>query len=798
MSYAICTAVLTLTLILLAAERSSALAQAQSDPLRTSALAIAAFEKSKARCVYSAGVGDALAKIDAILTRRRPAEWEQIKPSGEEALAGLRNRARLLGAKSDCATYGTAVGYTLPVAFGSVDLDNAVVEELSRLLSGAGRSISGEAEARPPQLPAPGSAADTIARMDQDGSLNNDPAAQPSQGFTLKRLPADDPPPMVSRSQPPSRKPATPSPERDRNTSPPLVQAAPSSLPPSLAAPNAATQSQPLTASSSSDCREAGDCRLAQPTFACNLDDAARIAGAGPDAGWQVGLAAVRAGTCEIVAAGHPLRIEATKTSNVVYATEKGQHVGYLPVGVFVPADQAAFTVCITPGFCAVRPGALAWTCPQPSGLDRSTTEAKRAEGCLRISSNVAAEVAPAEDNTVVLMNMVGGSPFVPTRYYLMRSELIGLDMKPYPTPTTRGWCRPGDWCIITVGTLFCSSRTAHEQVMSLPAGEMRRAGMMETPDCRVLVPGTLLKPKALPAVDDARKLIEVEHPVLKAGWASASAFKVVAYNPPVRYTQQLSDFLISVAKSPSLTAIKLAAQGTDQASGTFRAGQRERLTYCKDFWGEDDANAFRTCLGESATAQTIKANCYAKRILLEGRQYELRERPSDMAPDNHIDPSRRWLFRDLATADWLDGSTRSAEAAVGTAFNALCPGVNPEATASIIYRASGAEFPRELQGRWFDNRRACADPNRNKPDYDDHSWMEISAESRVGSREFEFTQRINAVRALGRGVWEIDGTHRIDDATVPEIFQSSTYRLTLDGFELGQRGQASKWVRCR
>ncbi|KQU25486.1 hypothetical protein ASG63_20460 [Methylobacterium sp. Leaf94] len=75
---------------------------------------------------------------------------------------------------------------------------------------------------------------------------------------------------------------------------------------------------------------------------------------------------------------------------------------------------------------------------------------------------------------------------------------------------------------------------------------------------------------------------------------------------------------------------------------------------------------------------------------------------------------------------------------------------------------------------------------------------MEISAESRVGSREFEFTQRINAVRALGRGVWEIDGTHRIDDATVPEIFQSSTYRLTLDGFELGQRGQASKWVRCR
>lgn len=72
---------------------------------------------------------------------------------------------------------------------------------------------------------------------------------------------------------------------------------------------------------------------------------------------------------------------------------------------------------------------------------------------------------------------------------------------------------------------------------------------------------------------------------------------------------------------------------------------------------------------------------------------------------------------------------------------------------------------------------------------------MLISADGRVRSREYEWPQRVNAVRAAGR--WEIDGSHCIDDATVPEIFQSSTYRLTRDGLVLRQQGRVSEWVRC-
>ena len=66
-----------------------------------------------------------------------------------------------------------------------------------------------------------------------------------------------------------------------------------------------------------------------------------------------------------------------------------------------------------------------------------------------------------------------------------------------------------------------------------------------------------------------------------------------------------------------------------------------------------------------------------------------------------------------------------------------------------------------------------------------------------MGAYEYEFPQRVNAVRSLGRSTWEIDGSHRIDDATIPEIFQTNTYRLNRDGFVLRQQGQVSEWIRC-
>ena len=774
--------------------------QSQYDVFASGALAIAAYEASKERCVYSGQLGKALADIDAFLNRQDAYRWEESKRVAPDGMTGARNMARMQGA-SDCKVYGLLIGNAAIVYFNVAEFDQAVFAEFNGLQKGEGRSISVEVEGRSPQPPAPGNAADTIARLNRQNPTMNQSADTGGRASTLRRLPADDGVPPVSPSQPPPRQSAEPPPRRERAPSAPLAQVAPFAAPPSRGSPNPAPQPSPPTASPSSDCRVAGDCRLAHPTFACNLNDAARLAGLGPDAGRQAGLAAVRAGTCEIVAAGRSLRIEATNNPHVVYVTEQGRHVGYLPLGVFAPADQAAAVACLAPGFCAVRTGGPAWICPQPNGLDQLTPEAKRAAGCLQVSSNVTAEVAPAEGNTIALLNMVGGSPPVPKRYYVTRDDLIGLDLTPPPTPAGRGWCRPGDWCVISVAALFCWDRAAYDRIMGLASADARRTAISGEPDCRLLLPGSLLKPSGLPATNEPRKLIEVEHPVLKAGWASANAFKVVAYNPPVRYTAQIADLTVSFGRGPALVAIALRAQGTSEASGIFRAGPAERLAFCHSYHGDERPSEFRACFGEPDITLNARADCTRRSITLSGGRsgrFELREYPGAIPAEAHTDPRRHWLFRDLASGEWLDGTTASGEVAVTTAFDALCPSANPEAIASVAYRDARAQFPRELQGRWYDDRRACADRRRNEPDYDEHGWMEITAESRVGSRQFEWPQRINAVRTLGQGGLEIDGSHRIDDATVPEIFQSNTYRLTRDGFELRQQGHMSEWVRCR
>lgn len=390
-----------------------------------------------------------------------------------------------------------------------------------------------------------------------------------------------------------------------------------------------------------------------------------------------------------------------------------------------------------------------------------------------------------------------GNPPFLAT-YYLGRADLVGIEVQPTPTPASRGWCRPGDWCLIDAPALFCREKGAYERVAASPLGEARRAAILAEPSCRVVIRGNPMKPNALPEPGEGRKLIEVEHPVYRTGWTNAAAFKAIAYLPPLRYTARLSDIQVSAGRAPAFTAVSLSAQGTRDAAGVFRSGAKERAEYCKGYWGEDDPNALRGCMAEPDASLMAKANCDAKRVRLDGRTYALEERPRDAGPDVHVDASRQWLFRDVAGREWLDGSTASDEVSVATAFNALCPGTNPDAAFGIVYRDPNARFPQELQGRWFDNRRACADPQRDAADYEEHAVMVIAGQEREGNREFEFTQRINGVRRLGAGSWQIDGSHRIDAHDVPEIFDSATYTLTRAGLKLTRDGATSAWVRCQ
>lgn len=110
-----------------------------------------------------------------------------------------------------------------------------------------------------------------------------------------------------------------------------------------------------------------------------------------------------------------------------------------------------------------------------------------------------------------------------------------------------------------------------------------------------------------------------------------------------------------------------------------------------------------------------------------------------------------------------------------------------------IAYRDPNARYPRELQGRWFSDRRACADPRRDEPAYDAYARMVIMAETQ-GDRGDE--EHVNAVRPLGRNAWAIDASG--DAELGVETFTSATYALTRDGFALTANGHRTEWLRCQ
>lgn len=460
--------------------------------------------------------------------------------------------------------------------------------------------------------------------------------------------------------------------------------------------------------------------------------------------------------------------------------------------------ESAAPADCDQPGFCAVRPGAQVWLCPTVESLALPTTDAKSAAKCLRISDSNAGEVTSVGESTVTLASMFGGKPPYQSVYYAARGDFVRLDLQPAPTPAARGWCRPDTWCVTTASALFCTDRDAPARIEAAPLGEPRRMAVRAEPGCRFVVGGGVLKPKELPPAGDAQNLVAVEHPTLGAGWANASAFPVVAFNPPLRDAAQLSEIVVSAGLAPAFAAIDIRAQGTSAATGVFRAGPRERRAFCEAYWNADQTEPLKECLSEPDATLEVSANCDARQVVVDGGRFRLLERPGDAAADIHLDRQRQMLFRDLEGGEWLNGSMASGEMTVSSAFNALCPGVDPDASFGLVYRDPEAVFPRDLRGRWFDSRSACADPRRNEDDYEEHGVMVISERERGGNYEFEYPQRINAVRRIKPQSWQIDGSHRIDVQDVPEIFGSATYTLTRDGLTLTREGTTSKWVRCR
>ena len=568
------------------------------------------------------------------------------------------------------------------------------------------------------------------------------------------------------------------------------------SLSAAVAAPETTSTAAPSPAGS--PCTAGQTCTFPAPIFACDYASAERIAAAGPAAGRDLGLTLVRERSCQIAPAGLPVKAEATQSAQVLYLTDAGKHLGYMPVGVFAPAGSATLTSCHDTAFCAVRSGAPAWACPEASALALPTNGGKSSAGCIAVEAGNIGEVVPGTADTGPIAILFGDGRGYQPRYFLARSDLEAVAVPPAPTPFDRHWCKPGNTCVTSTPTLFCADRAVAEYIPTLPIGAVDSIEMLMGVGCRHLLRGNPLTPAELPARGDPTRLVPVSHPVLKSGWASADAFGVVAPAPPLRYTGRLADLTILALRGPDLAAVRLTGQGTRDAVGEFQATPEERAKFCRHAQNGDRPDEVAVCAaGGPIATRRFSADCGQRRLSFGDVRYQLVEKVDQGASNQDLDRDHHWAFRELG-----DGSDLTATAPIfeplESAFNALCPGADPEVSSTIAYRDPQAAFPRELAGRWFDDRRACRDPGRNGEDYDEHTVMVIAPAEQTGNREFEFPERANAVRRVGPGSWQIDSSHTVDGLDAPEIFSTATYTLTRDGLTISSKEGASKWVRCR
>lgn len=570
-----------------------------------------------------------------------------------------------------------------------------------------------------------------------------------------------------------------------------------------LATLNAPVAAQGVTStgpsgSTAASCTAGQTCTVPAPIFACDYASAERLAAAGPTAGRDLGLTLVRAKNCQIAPAGLSVKAEATQSAQVLYLTDRGQHLGYMPVGVFAPAGSATLTNCKDASFCAVRSGAPVWACPEAGALALPTAGAKSSAGCITVEAGNTGEVVPGTSDIGPIAILFGGDQGLQPKYFLPRADLESVAIAPPPTPAERRWCKPGNTCVTSAPTLLCQDRAAYAHLLALPLDEARRVDVLMEVGCRRLLRGNPLTPAELPAADDPAQLVSVTHPVLKRGWTSAGAFGTVALTPPLRYTARLGDLTVLNLKGPNFAAVRLTGQGTREAVGEFQVTRKEQIAFCQRLQDAGTRVDLEICAAQApAMTRRIGADCGQRLFSFGGGRYQLVERRDVGSPNQDGDPDHHWAFRDLG-----DGADVTATAPIfeplESAFNALCPGADPEVSSTIAYRDPQAAFPRELAGRWFDDRRACRDPGRNGEDYDEHAVMVIALAGRTGNREFEFPERANAVRRVDPGSFQIDSSHTVDGLDTPEIFSTATYTLTRDGLTLTRDGLASKWVRCR
>lgn len=454
-----------------------------------------------------------------------------------------------------------------------------------------------------------------------------------------------------------------------------------------------------------------------------------------------------------------------------------------------VQAPATSKPICQGKGYCAVTTGPFAWGCPEDKDLSL-VDDAKVRNRCIRIPQGSVGELW-ADDERSRTATLAFGYIQPPYSYRIPRTDLNPIAVSPHPTNVFRGWCRVGEWCVTAAPAVFCRDEPALERVLATPAGEARRDAVTGEQGCRILIRGDVMKPmyEGNPA-----KPVWVEHPVRGQGYTTTGAFKKVSRLVPTRVTSRLADLAINWVRSPSERALGISGQGSSRAVGAFRATQADFVADCKREH-PDELAVVAQCVRRSMTGITrttvVKADCPNKQLQAFDNVYKLRPLPKDASEVHSNSDVLSEVWQNTATEEWVDGSSASNEVGINSAFDALCPGVRNDASLGTVFRDPGAQFPREMQGVWFTDPKACADRRRNDPDYAAERRIVVQPRRLDG---YEYHESANIVRQTGPSTWALD----VSWSGEGEEGQSTvSYSVTREGLSVVSSERRMRWVRC-
>ena len=222
----------------------------------------------------------------------------------------------------------------------------------------------------------------------------------------------------------------------------------------------------------------------------------------------------------------------------------------------------------------------------------------------------------------------------------------------------------------------------------------------------------------------------------------------------PVRITTRGQDLML-FRRGPAPVAVRISGQGTAQAVGLFRSGLAERQDYCSNSVGDSRAEKNR-CLAmyKDDDDFPVRADCENRLVTVLSETYRLHHRPATFPADGNIDPDRKWLWRDVANDEWLDGTTASGEPTVDTAFDALCPGRRPDANHGLVLRDPKALYPPGLQGVWTTSGEVCERARRARSGQPVEGALTIQNRAVQG---YEYREELNQLRRLDGQGWTAD-----------------------------------------